>query len=316
MPGILKRWDGTSWVPSVGSPAGRTGPLAVKAHKAATNAATYSTNSTTLVNVDATNLAITFIVPPSGQVLVNLRASQSVGSGVNTYWAVHDGTAVLQERLTASTTNDVAISAPFLLTGLTPGASKTLTWQWRVGGAATSYIYTGPNYGQAVMEVWDAVGTQREATAVDVAEILHVRDEKPSGTSSGTLTLGAWQIRELNTIKTNEIAGATLTTNEVSLPAGIYEVDAKVPAWAVDRHQTRLYNVTGATTLIVGTSEYAAATDNVQNSSHIRGRFTLGATSSIRIEHQSTATKIGGLGVDTGFGEVAVYADLIIRKVG
>lgn len=146
------------------------------------------------------------------------------------------------------------------------------------------------------------------------AALLHVRDEKAAGTAAGTFTAGAWQTRTLNTIATNEISGATLTSNEVSLPAGTYEVDATSPAYNVGRHKARLYNVTGTAVLVVGASDFAPGGSYGQ--ARVRGRFTLTSTSSVRLEHRCDATQASnGLGVESNYGIAEVYADLMIRKV-
>ena len=49
-------------------------------------------------------------------------------------------------------------------------------------------------------------------------QLLHVRDEKANGTAGGTNIAGV-NIRDLNTIKTNEITGASVSSNQITLPA-------------------------------------------------------------------------------------------------
>lgn len=145
--------------------------------------------------------------------------------------------------------------------------------------------------------------------------LLHVRDEKAQNTVGGGFTSGAWQTRTLNTVKTNEITGASLSSNEVTLPAGTYEIDALAPAYAVARHQARLYNVTGAAVLLDGTSMYADPGD-VNTVSFVRGRFTLASTSAVRLEHRcGTTNGTNGLGIAANFA-TEVYADVMIREVG
>lgn len=143
--------------------------------------------------------------------------------------------------------------------------------------------------------------------------LLHARDEKPTGTQGGTFTSGAWQTRDLNTVRANEIAGASLVSNELTLPAGTYEIDATCPAFDCGRHQSRLFNVTGAAALIEGTSAYSATSGFSE--SFLRGRFTLPTTSNIRVEHRCQTTKAtSGFGVYSGFG-TEVYADVQLRQV-
>lgn len=146
--------------------------------------------------------------------------------------------------------------------------------------------------------------------------LLHVQDQKASGTNGGTFTSGAWQTRDLNTILTNEL-GVTLASNVITgLKAGIYEVEALAPAYAVDRHQARLYDVTGAVVAVLGKSAITNAGTNVGNDAVVRGRFTLAATSNLRLEHRcQTTLATFGFGVAGSFG-TEVYADLQIRFLG
>lgn len=146
--------------------------------------------------------------------------------------------------------------------------------------------------------------------------LLHVRDEKASGTNGGTFTSGAWQKRTLNTVVTNEL-GTGLTADEITgLVAGTYEVEALAPAHAVNGHQARLYDVTGAVVLVLGSNEYANTAGNAITKSVVRGRFTLTATSTVRLEHRCATTSGGtyGFGQANSFG-TEVYAGLQIRKV-
>lgn len=146
--------------------------------------------------------------------------------------------------------------------------------------------------------------------------LLHVRDEKASGTNGGSFTSGAWQTRTLNTVKTNEISGASLASNLVTLPAGTYEIEASAPAYNCGRHQTRLYDTTGAAALVVGTSEYAGSGDRPQTRSFVRGRFMLSVESVVRLDHRcQTTSNLIGLGVPGSFAS-EVYAEALIREVG
>lgn len=147
--------------------------------------------------------------------------------------------------------------------------------------------------------------------------LLHVRDEKASGTAGGTFTAGAWQVRDLNTVLTNEITGSALSSNTITgLKAGVYEVLASAPAYQVNEVQLRLYNVTAAVAVLTGVSGYAGGSATTEWLSWVTGRFTLAATSTLRLEHQCTTTRVtNGFGVENSFG-IQVFADLQIRFLG
>ena len=148
------------------------------------------------------------------------------------------------------------------------------------------------------------------------SQLLHVRDEKASGTAGGTFTSGAWRTRTLNTIKTNEITGASLSSNQITLPAGTYYIDASAPAYNNQRHQSALYNTTDSSFEIIGTSEYNHGTStNVTNRSFVKGRFTISAQKTLELQHQAALTDTTyGFGVDSAFGQVSVYAEVQIWR--
>lgn len=146
-------------------------------------------------------------------------------------------------------------------------------------------------------------------------ELLHARDERASGSSGGSSTAGAWTTRTINTVKTNEITGASLASDLITLPAGTYEADITGAFYSANRCKHRLWNATAAATLLSGRSDYGGG--GVGQSARIVGRFTLASTSDVRLDYYVEAgTGTIGLGVPSSSGEVEVYADLLIRKVG
>jgi len=148
--------------------------------------------------------------------------------------------------------------------------------------------------------------------------VLHVRDVKASGTDAGTFTSGAWQTRTLNTTVLNTIASAALASNQISLPAGTYEIYAKAPGFRVSNHQAKLVNITDTADILLGTTEYADnGTDGEQTSSIIQGRFTLSGTKTIELQHRCSSTLAStGLGFGTGnsWGST-VFADVFLKRI-
>ncbi len=152
----------------------------------------------------------------------------------------------------------------------------------------------------------------------DLADLLHVRDEKSDTTEGGTATSGSWQTRDLNRVVTNEITGASLASDQITLPAGTYFINATAPAVHVNRHQIKLYDTTGTTDLIIGTSEFSPLISNngAQTVSSLFGRFTLSVQSDLEIQHQvQTTSATLGFGVAGDFGVVEVYTEVDIRKI-
>jgi len=119
-----------------------------------------TTSSTSVVDVDATNLVLTFTVPASGAVLLRLTGNHT--SGNYPFWCVRNGTTTVSGSISGLSNGAYYDRKTHTakITGLTPGASLTWKWAWKstsgiiqlsVGSAGTD-----AQYGPAVMEVWAA----------------------------------------------------------------------------------------------------------------------------------------------------------------
>ena len=146
-------------------------------------------------------------------------------------------------------------------------------------------------------------------------QLLHVRDEKTAGTFGGTFTSGAFRTRTLNTVVTNEISGASLASNQITLPAGTYYITACLPAYEVNSHQSKLRNTTDSADTIIGTS-MRADDAGVENNSFVTGRFTIAAQKVFELQHRGITTiSTNGFGYRANFGLTEVYSDVQIWKV-
>lgn len=147
--------------------------------------------------------------------------------------------------------------------------------------------------------------------------LLQVRDEKSTGTDGGGFTSGSWQTRDLQTTSLNDITGASLATNQITLPAGTYFIIASAPAFSVDNHKIRLRNVTDGSTTIVGSSSWNDSTANEASTrSVLAGQFTISAEKDFEIQHIANTTQAtNGYGVAAGGSEVEVYTDVTIWQV-
>jgi hypothetical protein len=100
-------------------------------------------------------------------------------------------------------------------------------------------------------------------------------------------TTGTWVKRGLNDISTygqNEISGASLASNQITLPAGTYTFQARGAAYKCGGHKLRLYETTGGLT-IQGESARSASTDDAVTHSFVSGRFTIAAEKIFELQH-------------------------------
>lgn len=194
---------------------------------------------------------------------------------------------------------------------------------------ATSPVFTTPNIDNATGNITGNAGT---ATALQTARTingasfngtanisvtpsLHIQDQKAQNTAGGTFTSGAWQTRVLNTAVTNQISGASLAANQITLPAGTYRCFWHAPAYdniTTTTHQSRLQNITGSATLLLGESRSIAMGGNSSGF----GIITLAGATVIELQHQISSTQ-----ATDGFGQAAnltteVYSNIIIEKIG
>lgn len=149
--------------------------------------------------------------------------------------------------------------------------------------------------------------------------LLYVREEQTSGTAGGTFTSGSWQTRTLNTSVTNEISGASLGSNQITLPAGTYFIWARAPGRGGDSHahKAKLRNVTdNSDTLIGSNAGYSGVNVSTQTDSIVLGRFTIAAEKDFELQHRtSVTTATSGLGLATSFGVNEVYTEVMIWRI-
>ena len=148
-------------------------------------------------------------------------------------------------------------------------------------------------------------------------QVFTVNETQASGTQGGTFTSGAFRTRTLNTSVQNTITGASLASNQITLPAGTYFITAIAPAFSVDNHTLRLFNITDTTQVLQSNNAYALSGTNTQTAAIVSGTFAIVASKVFEIQHLSANTKAtNGFGAAAGMGINEIYASASIVKVG
>lgn len=148
--------------------------------------------------------------------------------------------------------------------------------------------------------------------------VLHVRDEKPSGTQGGTTTADTTIVRDLNTVVVNTIIGASLVSNTITLPEGTYMVSASCPAVRTDGHKAHLYNETDASIEVQGQNNFAGASIVTQSGiARVEGLIVVPAGGKdYTLRHYFRGTRaITGLGQGVPNTGVEIYSNIIIYGV-
>jgi hypothetical protein len=147
-------------------------------------------------------------------------------------------------------------------------------------------------------------------TAATAIPYVNVQDQKAQNTAGGGFTAGADRTRTLNTIAVDTASIASLSANQITLPAGTYRFDIQAPAYGVERHQAWLYNVTDAAVTARGTSQFSV-NNAAPSISRITGRMTIAASKTFEVRHRCSLGQAGnGFGVEANFGtEVYTVAE-------
>ena len=138
---------------------------------------------------------------------------------------------------------------------------------------------------------------------------IHLQDQKASGTNGGSASAGA-NYRTLNTTIANTITGASVASDEVTLPAGNYA------AWGCaaggnTNFVASLYNTADAA--YVASCLGVAGAPNGFSAFH--GRFTIAATKTFKVRQDSDSSATTGLGSAKSRGAFEVYTNLMIVKL-
>jgi len=188
------------------------------------------------------------------------------------------------------------------------------------GSAITPYLLdadsSGTDDGENIIAPDLNAGTKRwlkHTFASRAHDLLHVRDEKTGGTAGGGSSAGT-QTRTVQTVKVNEITGASLgASNDITLPAGTYDIDIRATVGgAVGLHKLRLYNTT--TAAYITASEGLNATATAAGVATLVTTLTLAAPSVLEIRHYTqNAVATVGLGAACSNG-LEVYLDGIFKR--
>ena len=199
---------------------------------------------------------------------------------------------------------------PTVAGNLTVSGTTTATGAFTAsGGIANSGTITAGTLGSSV--VFPAGGT---GNPISVAVIC---DEKAAGTAGGSSNSfnSSWQTRVLNTELSDPDSIVSLSSNQFTLGAGTYLINWSCPMYMTDRHQSRLYDVTGDAVLESGSSEYSFSSTSVCTRSMGSRMHTITSNNAYKIQAQCSANRSDGLGVESSKGIPSIYTIVTIYKL-
>ena len=203
-------------------------------------------------------------------------------------------------RIQARHSNGVTVSFPASV--VVNGETVSSVYLPRNG----SYVEFGINNLSTIFIL--GIGPEYQAT---------LNNSVASGTDGGTFTSGSWQTIPLNTEVTDAGQFVTLASNEFTLLPGAYVIDASAPGFKVNGFRIRIYNVTDATNLASGQTNYSAAADDVATYATVSRYISNTTSKTYRIEGYCNTTRAtDGLGKAMGIASTnEIYARVSIQRL-
>ena len=167
------------------------------------------------------------------------------------------------------------------------------------------YLQTGVN---GLLNVTSNLTASLDTLLAVPNSYVKVSEVEASSISGGEAVANTWTNRVFNTIDTDTSSIASLGSNEITLPAGTYHVNASSPCGAGSPYKTRLQNITTSSTLLIGTSVYAghATTTGI---STIVGQIVLSGSTALAVQYYINGrTDANDLGYPASYGINEVYA--------
>jgi len=145
-------------------------------------------------------------------------------------------------------------------------------------------------------------------------EIAYLKDVQASGVDGGDFTQNAWQTRVLG-VTSGDTGIVSLSTNQFTLQAGTYHIEASAPAYGVNQHKCKLRNITDSTDDIIGSSEQPSS-GGISTCSFLSGAIVLAGEKIFELQHRCLSTRNGnGFGKKSTFGVDEVYSQVKITKL-
>lgn len=172
------------------------------------------------------------------------------------------------------------------------------------GGGSFSLQAPSSSSNNRVLTLPDSAdGTIAKTSDINFTSYAIIADVKANDVDGGTFTTGAWRTRDLNTELADPDGIVSISSNQFTLQAGSYLIEAQAPAFQANRHMIKLYQTSGTPADIAfGTSEYANSTYSGQTCSFLKVRVTISSATTYEIRHQTMNNRDTlGFGVGSDF---------------
>ena len=149
----------------------------------------------------------------------------------------------------------------------------------------------------------DAVTSDKMTGSTFVSYALLADRYAANAGDRGTFTSGDWRTRSINTevVDTDNIV--SLSSNQFTLQAGTYQIKFGACAYKVNRHITRLRQISPLATIAAGSSQYSWSSGADLSWSRGFARLTISQATAYEIQHYCQTTYS-----NNGFGFQMTYS--------
>jgi len=184
------------------------------------------------------------------------------------------------------------------------------------GNGGTIAVNTGSGAGQIPVIGSDG---RLPASIMPYAQqkIAFIKDVKASGTHGGACDpVKGWeQVRDLNSVSGDQ-SFIALASNQITLDAGTYAIEASAPAYLDGFHKAILVNAETGVAALLGSNARSHGSAGGMEPSVIMGQLVLPAQTTFVIKHRcSSKMDVMGFGSAVSFGVDEVYTQVKITKL-
>jgi hypothetical protein len=235
-------------------------------------------------------------------------ASQDVSPIVNTF---ADSTSVVKGHIRLVKQGDASKWLQFAVTGMaSPTGYRNVSVTPMSGSSASPFANN-----DALMLFFQRTGDAGATGPVNTIPHAKFSEQYTSGTGGGATGTGT-VTRPLNTVVDNNITGASLASNVITLPAGTYDFQGRAGAVGTVNgfNRVQLLNVTDSITYYGSGRALGNSGTNDNVDSIITGRFTISASKTFRLQSYVGANSTN-FGAPMNSGGPEIYSEIEFFKV-
>lgn len=196
-----------------------------------------------------------------------------------------------------------------------PDADPVWANQAEVGTITLDQITTSGANKYVATDGSGNIGWEAKPTG-NILGVATIWDQKATNAPGGSITAGVPVIRDLNQIIDLNSITEGIGSNQFTLSAGRWHIEASAPGDGCADFIAYLYNVTDGAITLNGTTARSSSGDRLIIHSFVRGSFDIADTKTFEIRMQSTGSNSTGLGIAGNVGSLPeIYTTVTVSKI-